>query len=276
MTERFALERSGTRLAYAEFGGNGPPAVLLHGAGKHAGEWRDTASWLVENYRVVGLDQRGHGRSERFPAELFRDAYVDDAAALVDHLNDGPAVVIGHSMGGQIGFLLAARYPELVFALVLAEVTPSRDGRAHEAMREWLRSWPLPFASRDEAAIFFGGPPLRRQAWVDGLERRDDGWWPRFDLLVIDAALAEIASESCWHEWRDVRCPTLIVHGAQGLVWSHDTTLMRNQHTGSQVVEIPDAGHEVPLEQPLRWRHAVASFLADVDPEASPTYRSSP
>lgn len=65
----------------------------------------------------------------------------------------------------------------------------------------------MPFATRADAIEFFGGPSLTAEAWVDGLERCDGGWWPRFDVRTMMETLRE-----------RIECPTLIVRAGEGLV----------------------------------------------------------
>jgi pimeloyl-ACP methyl ester carboxylesterase len=74
------MTRDGVRLACRDFGGEEPSVLLLHGLAGHAEEWAQTASWLTKRCRIVALDARGYGRSERFPADVSRDALVNDAA----------------------------------------------------------------------------------------------------------------------------------------------------------------------------------------------------
>jgi pimeloyl-ACP methyl ester carboxylesterase len=176
-------------LACVDFGGSGPPVILLHGLAGHAGEWSETASWLTESHRVLALDQRGHGHSTRAPSDVSREAHVADVAWVIDRLNLGPVVLIGQSLGGQLALLVAARHPDLLCGLVVVEASPAadRDGAGAEQIRQWLEGWPTPFASREAAASFFAGPSLYADAWTDGLERREDGWWPRFDTEVMSA-----------------------------------------------------------------------------------------
>src|SRR3989440_1690590 len=161
--------RDGVRLACRDHGGNGPTAVLAHGLAGHAGEWDGTAAWLGAAHRVVAPDARGHGRSERRPGDLSRAACVDDLAHWIELLDLAPALVIGQSLGGHTAFLLAARRPELVRALVVAEAAPDADPGAPASVAGWLRSWPVPFAGRDDALAFFGDTTWGR-AWADGLE----------------------------------------------------------------------------------------------------------
>jgi pimeloyl-ACP methyl ester carboxylesterase len=177
MTRSAILERDGVRLAYLDFGGTGPPVLLLHGLAGHAREWADTAGWLTERARVFGLDARGHGRSERNPADVSRRAHVEDVAFMVDRLQLGPVLLVGQSLGGQTAFLFAAEHPELVRGVVVAEASPERDDEAAvEQVKHDLAGWPVPFASREAAVTFFSGPSLRAESWADGLElRRTDG-----------------------------------------------------------------------------------------------------
>lgn len=77
------LVRDGVRLASRDWGGPGQPIVVLHGLAGHAGEWDVPARSLSSRYRVVAVDQRGHGADERDPRDVSRAAYV---AAVVEHL----------------------------------------------------------------------------------------------------------------------------------------------------------------------------------------------
>lgn len=95
--------------------------MLLHGLAGHAGEWEATARPLGRRHRVVAVDQRGHGRSERYPGDVSRAAYVADVVAVIERLGMGAVALIGQSLGGHTAMLTAAACPELVDALILVE-----------------------------------------------------------------------------------------------------------------------------------------------------------
>ncbi len=254
--------REGVPLACADFGGAGGSVLLLHGLAGHAGEWTETASWLSAANRVLAPDQRGHGKSQRRPADLSRQAFVDDAAMWIRELAGSSALVIGQSLGGHTAFLLAAQHPELVRALVVAEASPEADPEAHAVVGDWLRSWPVPFPSREAALAFFGGDSLCSGAWTKGLDVRPDGLWPRFD---VDAMLACLdgGARSYWDEWAAIRCPTLIVRAEHGL--SEETaSRMQELLPGSRVGYVQGARHDLHLERPDQWREVVSRFLAEV------------
>ena len=264
------LVRDGVRLAGLDFGGDGPLALLLHGLVGHAGEWVDTAGWLTGRCRVVALDARGHGGSERSPADVSRAAHVADAAYAIERLGLSPAVVVGQSLGGQTALLLAARHPDLVRALALADAGPGGfdDADAVEAnvadLLRSLRRWPVPFASRAAAVAFFGGPSVTAEAWADGLEQRDGGWWPRFDVDVMARTLRVATSSSYWEEWERIRCPALVVRAGRGQLSPADARAMAERGRRVEVVELPDAGHDLHLDSPAAWREALSGFLAQL------------
>lgn len=101
-TER-TVTRAGVRLACRDWtpaataaGSNAPPVVLLHGLAGHAGEWDAAAAHLSPRHRVVAVDQRGHGASERRPADVSRAAYVADVVAVCEQLGLHRPVLVGH------------------------------------------------------------------------------------------------------------------------------------------------------------------------------------
>jgi pimeloyl-ACP methyl ester carboxylesterase len=269
------LERDGVRLTGLDFGGDGPPVVLLHGLAGYPGEWRETASWLTKRCRVIALDARGHGSSQRVPADVSRVAHVADAVFAVQEVGLDPVVVIGQSLGGQTALVFAAGNPDLARGLVLADASPAgfEDADAAETnvtdLGRSLGRWPVPFASRDAALEFFGGPSLSAEAWADGMEQRDGGWWPRFDVEVMVRTLREATSRSCWEQWECITCPTLVVRAGKGQIRPADAQAMMERGRQVRVVEAVGAEHDVHLDRPAEWRAAVCEFLDGLDSQPS-------
>ena len=243
-----------------EFGGSGPGVLLLHGLAGTAREWEETAAWLTETHRVVGLDQRGHGRSERRPTDISRDSFVADAVAAIEALGLAPAALIGQSLGGHTAFLVAAARPDLVRGLVVAEASPAEAERGQtEAIRKQLSAWPL-FPSREAAQEFFGGDTPTGRAWVRNLDETEHGLVPAFDVDVMIETIAA-ASEARWEEWRRIQAPTLIVRGEHGDLPEEEAAEMARTRPAAQHVTLP-GGHDVHLDAPEAWRSAVEAFLS--------------
>jgi pimeloyl-ACP methyl ester carboxylesterase len=250
------------RLTALDFGGEGPGALLLHGLAGTALEWDETASWLRESHRVFGLDQRGHGHSERRPEDVSPSAFVADALAAIERLDLAPALLVGQSLGGLTAFLAASARPDLVSALIAVEATPTREGpEVAEQIADYLGSWPLPFPSQDDAVTFFGGESPRARAWARNLVPGPGGLRPAFDTDVLVAAIAAALARDYWDEWRALAVPTLLVRGEDGELAPEEAAAMVRAAPAAELVLIPGAGHDVHLDAPEAWRAAVESFL---------------
>ncbi|MDT0310582.1 alpha/beta hydrolase [Streptomyces sp. DSM 44917] len=257
------LIRDGVRLHVRDYGGGpGTPILLLHGLAGHAGEWDTTARWLTSKHRVLALDQRGHGASERYPEDVSRAAYVADVAAVIEELGQPQVILAGQSLGAHTAMLTAAAHPARVRALAMIEGGPGGpDPEAPERIRAWLASWPVPFPTVETASAFFGGG-RRGRAWASGLELRPDGWYPRFDPEVMARSLTETATRAFWEEWDQVRCPTLLVlAGASYIPAEEAEEMQRRRPTMTTLVGVQGTGHDLHLENPVALDIVLKRFL---------------
>ncbi len=254
------------RLAYLEFGGDGPAVLLLHGLLARATTWAETARWLTPCFRVVAIDQRGHGRSDAPQGPYDRSAYVGDAATAIERLGLGPALIVGHAMGALNAWALAAARPDLVRGLVLADMSASTMAGTPEADRaDWLASWPVPFLSMAQAREFFAG---HGDSWADYfmevMVEGPDGYRPMSDPEHIARSRAHYVARDHWGELDRVRCPALVVKGAHSAAPRAELRGMADRLRHGSYAEIPDAGHVVHYDQPLGWRAVVEPFLLRV------------
>lgn len=148
------VRRDGVSLAVTDRGGDGPPVILLHGLAGSSRELLPTADTLTDRFRVLLVDQRGHGRSTRRPDDLSREAFVDDIVAVIEKLADHPVRLVGQSMGAHTAFLTASARPDLVDCLVMLEghVAGDDDPGAARGLGEFFATWPPSFV--DEPAAF--------------------------------------------------------------------------------------------------------------------------
>jgi pimeloyl-ACP methyl ester carboxylesterase len=119
------FKSDGLNLAYVDEG-EGEPILLIHGfASNIAVNWRET-SWIetlvADGRRVIALDNRGHGRSDKLyePERYGAPAMAEDAYRLLDHLGIERADVLGYSMGARIAVFLALRHPDRMRSVVIA------------------------------------------------------------------------------------------------------------------------------------------------------------
>ncbi|MGC4911050.1 alpha/beta fold hydrolase [Streptomyces cyaneofuscatus] len=255
------------RLRCTDSGGDGPPLLLLHGLAGHSGEWDALAARFTPTHRVVAFDARGSGASTRRPGDVSRAAHVRDVVQVAHDLRlpAGRLVLVGQSMGGITALLTAAAHPELVRALVLVEAGP--DGPSPslpETIGAWLDSWPVPFPDAEAATAFFGGGAAGR-AWADGLAPGPGGLHPRVDRDVMVATVQENAHRDFWDAWDEVRCPVLVVRAGKGMLKQQEADRMAERRPGTRIALVPEAGHDVHLDDPGAVFGEVAAFLAEVD-----------
>jgi len=118
------LTREGVRLAYEESGSGSPPIVLVHGWTCNHTYFSPQQEHFSKRHRVVAVDLRGHGESDKPGGAYPISAYVDDLAHLIDTLKLGKVVAVGHSMGGITVLELGARHPDKVAAIVMVDPAP--------------------------------------------------------------------------------------------------------------------------------------------------------
>ena len=260
--QRHEIRRDDVVLSYLDSGTDGRVVVLLHGLAGSAEELAPTAAALADRFRVLALDQRGHGRSTRRPADTSREAFADDVVALVEQVaGGGPVAVVGQSMGAHTALLLAAWHPRLVTSLVLLEGgVGGDDPNAPAQVGDWFASWPVPFPTRGAAVEHLGGTPTAH-AWAADLDERDGGFWPRFDADVLRAVMEPIAATARWAEWEQVEARTLLVQGEHGSIADGEVERMLALRPATAHVVVPGAGHDIHLDAPEETARLVLGFL---------------
>ncbi|MBY8848948.1 alpha/beta hydrolase [Saccharothrix longispora] len=241
-------------MGVVEFGGSGRGIVLLHGLMSRASTWWTVAQWLKPYGRVVAPDARGHGRNPRRGPFRTED-FAADAAAVIEERGLGPAVVIGHSMGGLHAWALAAARPDLVAAVVVEDVVPDNRGRTVDEWRWYFDAWPV-FESPAHVRSVVDVPRVEEL-----FEERDDGW----HLIARMEDLYEIAAEwgerSYWDLVDAVRCPMLVVEAGRGGMRPGQMEEVARR-TGASYLLVPESGHVVHDQAPEVYRGAVEAFLS--------------
>jgi pimeloyl-ACP methyl ester carboxylesterase len=255
------------RMAYKEWGDPANPKVLVcvHGVTRVADDFDQLARALCDQYRVVCPDVVGRGRSDRLrnPQLYTVPQYVADMVTLIARVtagnDDGTVDWFGTSMGGLIGMVLASLEDNPIRKLVLNDIGPILDPAALQRIGDYIGQ-DLRFPSFEAGAAFvrqvsasFGAHT--DEEWhklaSDVLRRESDGTWVRhYDLglaLPFRAATADTAKNdetALWAAFDAIRCPTLLVRGAESDLLSHETAIMMTTRgPRPRLVEIPEVGH---------------------------------
>lgn len=252
----------GVELRVVDLGGDGPPILLLHGLMGCGATWEPVARWLCTHGRVHALDARGHGRSEaRGPWTTERMAA--DAAEVLDQI--GPAVVVGHSMGGLHGLVLAARRPDLVRALVVEDMAVDFRGRSADDARTWFGALPRSFPSLAAVREAFGHPrPEFGDYMAECVEEREDGYHLLSNIDDVVEIAAEWAVVDHWATLDAVRCPVLLLEAEQSVAPPGQMAEMARRLADARHVLVPGTGHLLHTAAPVAYRSAVEALLAEV------------
>ncbi len=281
-TSRF-VTINGLRLHYLDWGGDPSrhTIVLVHGGTAHAHWWDAMAPWLVEYGRVVAFDFRGHGRSEwPRPAHYGPVAHIDDLRGFIAQHLRTRVVLIGHSMGGELSLRIVARNPELIEGFVSIDAPAGGPPLLTRLRWRWKRrrqGGPRPdFASAEELIKRFRlsppghnltGQQLAALA-LKGAEQLPNGRWAfRFD----PEARAWPHKRSDWGRvaLRKIAPPTLIIRGRHSALMTPSAARRMYRKTpGARFVEIPDAHHHVPLDNPIATAAAVGEFIESLERRA--------
>jgi 3-oxoadipate enol-lactonase len=225
MTDRHDVAVGGVRIAYRLVGEVGaPPVVLLHALGEESSTWDVVVAALAPFFRVVTLDFRGHGHSDR-PGDYSFELMRDDVFGLLDHLGLNRTSVVGHSMGGTVAYLIAEAQPGRVDRLILEDTPPPVPRSSATPERP---EGTLPF---DWAVV----PALFGQ-----LNNPDPAWWDR---------LTEITAESL-----------IIAGGPTSHVPQDQLAEVADRMPTCTMMTIP-VGHSVHEDKPAEFTAAVLSFL---------------
>jgi pimeloyl-ACP methyl ester carboxylesterase len=264
IVERVTEHRSvraddGATVAYAVTDGVEPTVVILHGLAGSGREFEPTARALAPR-RVILVDQRGHGGSTRVPADTSRAAFVADVVHVIEAESTAPVDLVGQSMGAHTAMLVAAARPDLVRRLVLLEGNEGGGTQAeHEALGDWFRAWPTPFASRAEARIELGDGPLAA-AWAADLEHRADGLHPRFDADTMVRVMRSVATPR-WQEWERIEAPVLAVYADGGMFTPEQRDAFVARGRDVRRVDLTGASHDAHLDAFEQWIAVLRAFL---------------
>jgi pimeloyl-ACP methyl ester carboxylesterase len=254
------------RMAYVEWGDPANPRVLVcaHGLARQGRDFDTLARAMSDHYRAVCPDVVGRGRSDWLadPAGYQLPAYVADMVTLLARLDAQELHWVGTSMGGLIGLGLAALPGSPVRKLVLNDVGPKIEAQALQRIGAYLGQ-PLRWGSVEEAADYLWtisasfGPHTREQwlALTRPMLRPDgDGFRLHYDpgiavpFRAITPEAARAGEAMLWASYDALRCPTLVVRGAQSDLLSHETALAMTQRgPKARLVEFEGVGHAPTL-----------------------------
>jgi pimeloyl-ACP methyl ester carboxylesterase len=276
------LKSGNLNMHYLDWGGNGEPVVVLHGAASSC-HWYDLViPHMSDRYKVIALDQRAHGKTDQPDSGYDWSTLAGDVVGALDQLGIQKASVVGHSWGVSTALSVATLHPDRVNALVM--IDGGFGGRPRQD-----RTWEE-FKNRLSPRDIYG--PRERylgalsqqfaHCWSDQLEsivmsmvrEEPDGTvHERLDLPNQQQMLWAMWSEPTNAMLHQVRCPTLIV-AAAGRQPSANPDFMERRRanveatraviTDARVEWMPETGHDIGYEKPSELADVLNGFLAGI------------
>lgn len=249
-----------------------PTILMLHGGGQNRFSWKSTGQILADHgYHVVALDSRGHGDSDRAPgADYAVETLRSDVLHVLDAIGR-EVVVIGASMGGLTGILVAdAAGPSRVTGLVLVDVVPRYEKTGSARIRDFMLTNIDGFASLEDAADAVAAylPHREKPRSPEGLKKnlrlRDGRWYWHWDPAFMTAPGddPELRTDSFEEAAVNLKIPILLIRGKLSDVVSPDgvrhflATVPR-----AEFVELSNAGHTAAGDDNDAFSEVVVAFV---------------
>ncbi len=253
---RFDLD--GVGLAYEDEGsGDATPLVFIHGWTANRHRWDHQLEHFKSGRRVIRLDLRGHGDSDKPEQTYTIRGLADDVRRLLDDRGVDRFIPIGHSMGGMIAQTLALAHPDRVERMVLVDSL----GRM--------------VYSRVRGLEIVAGKALPYNTFVAiNIMRAFKPGYPRSEIrkyVAQSQATPKHVVMSCYDAMREfdvierageIQAPVLLLHGYYDIQFPPSEAARLAARLPDAVIKIIDAGHECPIEDPAAVTKAIESFLA--------------
>ncbi len=274
------MNRASPRLnLHRTISGAGPVLLMLHGVTRCGADWEPLLPDLAEDWKVIALDQRGHGTSPRAGSYLVTD-YIADAVRFVREEIADPVVIFGHSLGAMVAAVVAAELPDRVRGIILEDPPFHTMGN-----RIAGSAWQAQFTGMREAARKRGSVEEITDALADirlpasgGFKRLGDLRdraslaWSAQCLSQLDPEVLTPVIEGRWLDGYDfpaalscVRCPTLLLQAdpsAGGALTDADAESLVSIVSDCKHVRFPGCGHNLHRDRPASVLRAFADFAA--------------
>ena len=244
--------------------GEGQPLFILHGLFGSSDNWQTLGKRFAEKYKVYFVDQRNHGHSPH-TNDFNYDLMVEDFHQLVTDLGETNINIIGHSMGGKTAIGFAAKYPELIRKMVVADISHKKYPMHHDQILDAFNAVDLSVVkSRNEAEKLM--EPIISSAGVRQFLLKNLYWvepgvklaW-RINLPVLEKEMDKILVEIPFDK---IEVETLFIRGElSNYILESDFDSIATKFPNSEMHTINGVGHWVHAEAPEEFYKLVTEFL---------------
>jgi pimeloyl-ACP methyl ester carboxylesterase len=267
------IEIRGLRLHYRDWVSAQPGAptlVVLHGYTGHARSWDAFAAAMSDRYRVIALDQRGHGESAWAGAGGYGVGEMsEDLEAFISALGLADLDLVGLSMGGMVAMDYAGRLPEALRRLVIVDIGPEIVSQGSSRIQSAQKQTDV-FDSREAAFAAMGAANpiapdahLRHRVYNNLMGLQDGRFTWRYDRVLRDVReLKTRSAEDGWASCAAIAVPTLVMRGELSDILAIEVAeRMIKTIPDARLATVEGSGHSIPLDKPEGFLAAARPFL---------------
>lgn len=245
--------------------GNGEPLVIVHGLFGSGKNWQSLGRLFSNHFEVFTVDLRNHGQSFHHD-EMNYEVMAEDLYSLLNHLGIPSCRLIGHSMGGKTGILLALQHPHLISRLLVADIAPVSYSHAFDHLIEPVLALALDQCESRSAvdkALQESIPDnLLRGFLLQNLERNNQHWRWKVNWPAIKKNLQQITGfPDLPGDWQIIT-PTLFIRGEHSdYIGAAEEAVIAAHFKQATVRTVSKAGHWLHAEQPQQFADQALDFL---------------
>ncbi len=247
--------------------GRGPLILFFHGITSNSAVFLPMMERLSDRFTTIAVDQRGHGLSDKPVTGYAADEYADDIATLIQVLDRGPAILVGHSLGARNAVTAASRFPELVRSVVAIDFTPYIEDAVFDTLEARVGAGSRLFADLGAVEAYLANryPNIPAAAIhiraMSGYQAMASGLVPLASPEAMAQTITGLRADLT-QAYRDVRKPVLIVRGEVSKLVSADALAKTSRlRPDMPVVVVPGADHYVNEVSPEITLAAITNFI---------------
>lgn len=258
------VENKGVKVYYDSYG-EGVPIVFLHPFSTNGGIWYFQTFPFAQTNRVVVIDHRGHGRSDKPTTGYSIQEHASDTIAVLDALNIDRAILVGNSIGGMIALQVNLDQPQRVIGnFILSSGTGLGADMPPEAGEAFQKDYLGAFGALLEGAV--SARSKRERPEILQVMKAHFSVPANFPKHVFDSATADPNGVFGWNikdRLSSIKAPTLVVGGAedQATTVAHNKALADNI-PGAELRVVQDIGHFYQLERPSEFNEILRGFVS--------------
>lgn len=251
--ERHYFKNNNLKLSYLDSEQGERILIALHSHWMEAVTFAPMAAVLAPEWRVIALDQRGHGYSDH-ATSYTRDDYLSDLNAFFKHLNiTTPVVMLGNSLGGVNTYQFSARYPELIRAMIIEDVGVEIDIGIRFSL-----PWAGVYKTREDLDNKIG--PRLLPYLTDSFRETEEGWRLAFEPAELVHS-AELVWGDHWQDWLATDCPTLLIRGDDSRVTTQDHFEAMAARRENTKLVLMEGGHVLHMDNFPGFMLVINDFL---------------